>query len=170
MLEGAGELMWLPHTRWNQVNAAELIQSGYQILSRSEEAGVGFFAQERRSLWLFCQGHPEYEGSDLLREYRRDVGRYLSGHRATYPDLPRRYFREPEMQALLAFRRQAIAHGGPDIMAMFPQIEQGAPTWDAWRSSAVAVFSNWLKQVAGTSVFSDVNRAMDVSNFVAEPN
>jgi homoserine O-succinyltransferase len=157
------------------VNEAALTQAGYQILSRSEEVGVGFFAKERRSLWLFCQGHPEYEGPDLLREYRRDVGRFLSGQRASYPDLPRSYFRESELQALLAFRRQAIAQGDLSALEQFPQIHQGAPTWDAWRPSAVAVFGNWLKQIAETQVLSNVSHpgfhvSPPGSDFVAENN
>lgn len=169
LMDGAGKHMWLPHTRWNQVNEAELVQAGYQILSRSEDVGVGFFAKERRSLWLFCQGHPEYEGPDLLREYRRDVGRFLSGQRATYPDLPRSYFQESEIQTLLAFRQQAIAQGDVSIMELFPQIKQGAATWDAWRPAALAVFGNWLKQVAATQVLSDVARSgFNLSQTIAE--
>jgi homoserine O-succinyltransferase/O-acetyltransferase len=156
LMNGAGQHMWLPHTRWNQVNEAELVQAGYQILSRSEDVGVGFFAKKRRSLWLFCQGHPEYEGPDLLREYRRDVARFLSGQRATYPDLPRSYFREPDIQVLRAFHQQAIAQGDVSIMELFPQIEQGGPTWNAWRPAALAVFGNWLKQIAATQAMSDV--------------
>lgn len=116
LMAGAGRHMWLPHTRWNQVNEAELVRAGYQILSRSADVGVGFFARERRSLWLFCQGHPEYEGPDLLREYRRDVARFLSGQRATYPDLPRSYFRDSDSQMLLAFRQQAIAQADASVM------------------------------------------------------
>jgi len=176
LMDGAGGHMWLPHTRWNQVNEAELIQAGYQILSRSKEVGVGFFARERGSLWLFCQGHPEYEGPDLLREYRRDVGRFLSGQRAGYPELPRSYFQESEVEALLGFRQQAIAQGGLGVMELFPQIRQGAATWDAWRPSALAVFGNWLQQIAETQPLSDVVRPefpvgqaiAEVPEFIAE--
>jgi homoserine O-succinyltransferase len=156
LMQGVGERMLLPHTRWNQVDETELIQAGYRILSRSEEAGVGFFINERRNSWLFCQGHPEYEGADLLREYRRDVGRFLSGQRPTYPDLPRSYFRHADVQALLALRKQAVAHRDVSVMQRFPRIEQGAPTWDAWRPAAVVVFGNWLKQIAAQRAGTDL--------------
>jgi homoserine O-succinyltransferase/O-acetyltransferase len=177
LMDGSGGHMLLPHTRWNHLNEAELVQAGYQILNRSEDVGVGFFAQQRRSLWLFCQGHPEYEGPDLLREYRRDVGRFLSGQRKTYPELPRSYFPEAEIQKLLAFRRQAIAQGDISVMTLFPQIE-GAPTWDAWRPAAVTVFGNWLKQITETRVLSDIARSgfnlrlsiADVPNYLADTN
>jgi homoserine O-succinyltransferase len=178
LMAGAGEAMWLPHTRWNHVNEAELIQAGYQILSRSESVGVGFFVKERHSSWLFCQGHPEYEGADLLREYRRDVGRYLLGQRGTYPTLPRNYFQETEVQVLLAFREQAMAHADINIMQQFPRIEHGASTWDAWRPAALAVFGNWLKQIAAVQVLSgvagggcDFNRAFaQVPDYAADGN
>jgi homoserine O-succinyltransferase len=177
LMDGADRPMWLPHTRWNQLDEAELLQAGYQILNRSEDVGVGFFAQQRRSLWLFCQGHPEYEGPDLLREYRRDVGRFLLGQRATYPELPRSYFRDSEIQKLLGFRQQAIAQGDVSIMKLFPQIE-GAPTWDAWRPAAVTVFGNWLKQITETPALSDIARSgfnlresiADVPNYLADNN
>jgi homoserine O-succinyltransferase len=156
LMHGAGKHMWLPHTRWNQVSEAELVQAGYQILSHSKDVGVGFFAKERRSLWLFCQGHPEYEGPDLLREYRRDVGRFLSGQRATYPNLPRSYFRESDIEVLHAFRQEAIERCDASIMDRFPEIKQGAPTWNAWRPAALAVFGNWLKRAVETKALPDV--------------
>src|SRR2546430_13670792 len=45
---------------------------------------------------LFLQGHPEYERTTLFKEYRRDVGRFLSGEQSSYPPLPCRYFRSEE--------------------------------------------------------------------------
>ena len=55
----------------------DLAAKGYSVLTRSDEAGVGLFAKDNNSLFLFVQGHPEYEAETLLREYRRDIGRYL---------------------------------------------------------------------------------------------
>jgi hypothetical protein len=57
---------------------------------------------------------------------------------------------------LLAFRQHAMAQGDDCIMEMFPQIEHGAPTWDAWRPAAVTVFGNWLRQIAETRALSDI--------------
>jgi hypothetical protein len=61
---------------------------------------------------------------------------------------------------------------------LFPRIEHGAPTWDAWRPAAVAVFGNWLKQIAATQALSDVagagfnlSRAIaEVPDYVADSN
>ena len=43
------------------------------------------FVKQTRSLFIFFQGHPEYEETTLLREYRRDVGRFLRGQQPHYP-------------------------------------------------------------------------------------
>ena len=58
-----------------------LADCGYRILTRSAAAGVDMFARQDKSFHLFLQGHPEYEAKTLLREYRRDVGRYLRRER-----------------------------------------------------------------------------------------
>ena len=50
--------------------------------------------KQRESLFVFFQGHPEYDAVTLLLEYRRDVGRYLRRERDTYPPMPQGYFDE----------------------------------------------------------------------------
>ena len=42
-------------------------------------------SSDDRSLFVFLQGHPEYDPTTLLREYRRDVGRFLRRERDGYP-------------------------------------------------------------------------------------
>jgi homoserine O-succinyltransferase len=145
LMDGTGQHIWLPHTRWNQVDEADLLRAGYQILSRSTDAGVGFFTKERRANWLFCQGHPEYNGANLLSEYRRDVLRYLAHERATYPDVPSSYFCDESLEVLLAFRKQALARRSVQLGQAFPRVDQWGPTWDAWQPAAVRIIANWLK-------------------------
>jgi len=159
LMEGTDARMWMPHTRWNQVTEADLRKAGYDILSRSGDAGVGYFARHRNGLWLLCQGHPEYDGANLLREYRRDVARFLQQQRATYPELPRSYFGEHHTTALHAFRQEALAHGNASFMASFPRILHGSPTWDAWQSGATSVFGNWLKYAAAAKPSRDAGRS-----------
>ena len=61
---------------------------GYAILSRSDEAGADIFLRSGNAPFVFFQGHPEYEPNTLLHEYKRDVRRYLTGERDTYPAMP----------------------------------------------------------------------------------
>ena len=63
-----------PHARWNEVREQDLSDCGYSILSKSTETGVDCFVkQQKKSLFVHFQGHPEYEAQCLLGEYRRDL-------------------------------------------------------------------------------------------------
>src|SRR5262249_23635105 len=96
------------HSRWNELSEDPLRACGYTILTRSREEGVDTFLKHDKSLALFFQGHPEYDPRALLREYRRDVGRYLRGERETYPCEPHGYFDDEAKSTLAAFREQAM--------------------------------------------------------------
>src|SRR5579862_1431475 len=50
----------MPHSRHNTLPQDALGASGYETLSVSPEAGADMFVKQRRSLFLFVQGHPEY--------------------------------------------------------------------------------------------------------------
>ena len=75
--------MNIPHSRGNDLAERDLKAAGYRILTRAPVAGVDMFARQEGSFHLFFQGHPEYEPATLLREYRRDIGRFLRGERDT---------------------------------------------------------------------------------------
>ena len=82
-----------PHSRWNEVQADALAACGYLVLTQSAEGGVdSFVKKKKRSLFLHFQGHPEYGAQTLLKEYRRDIKRFLRGERETYPSMPKGYF------------------------------------------------------------------------------
>ena len=58
---------------------------GYRIVIGSGASGAGWSVAARQQgdgLFVLCQGHPEYGTLSLLREYRRDVRRYLFGRGA----------------------------------------------------------------------------------------
>ena len=144
LLEGVSAPLPMPHSRWNELPPTALRAAGYTLLSWSEETGADAFIRNERSPLLFFQGHPEYEGTTLLKEYRRDVGRYLSGQQPHYPALPRGYL-STEATALLAeFREQALAGRNAARMESFPFAEIAAGLTNSWRTSAVAMYRNWL--------------------------
>ena len=76
---GGGASLCLPHSRWNGLSASELAAKGYQVLMRTEDGGVDTFVKQDAALFVFFQGHPEYESDTLMGEYRRDVQRYIKG-------------------------------------------------------------------------------------------
>src|SRR4029077_10668579 len=110
----------MPHSRWNEIPEEALQACGYRVLTRSEDAGVDTFVKQRKSLFVFFQGHPEYEASTLLLEYRRDIGRFLRGERETYPNMPHGYFDQETVEALRALRERAVADRREELLAGFP--------------------------------------------------
>jgi homoserine O-succinyltransferase len=138
----------VPHSRWNDLPEQALARCGYHILSRAPEIGADMFVKQRRSLFVFLQGHPEYEPSTLGREYRRDVGRYLRRERNTYPAQPQRYFDPATSRALDAFRTQAMVSRSEDTLQAFPATSMRAQLMDCARASAVRFYRNWLSCIA----------------------
>jgi homoserine O-succinyltransferase len=140
-----------PHSRYNELQEEDLRRAGYQILIRSARAGVDMFVKRRRkSMFLFFQGHPEYEGGTLLREYRRDALRYLNGERDDYPAMPFSYF-EPDLENRLAlFERRARAERRAELALELPLPRE--ETIDEirrprWAAPATAIYRNWLKHI-----------------------
>jgi homoserine O-succinyltransferase len=133
----------VPHSRYNDLPEEALVSSGYRILSRLPGTGADMFVKQRKSLFVFVQGHPEYDPGALLREYRRDIRRFLAGERDTYPEMPSGYFDEGATSALAAFRRQAMSNPGGDLLLSFPAIEEGNLS-HAWLAPAVRVYANWI--------------------------
>jgi homoserine O-succinyltransferase len=133
------------HSRWNEVPADVLGAHGYRILTESADAGVELFATQRRNPMLFFQGHPEYDTQTLGREYLRDVRRYLTGLRDTYPDVPRNYFNMTEKELLDRFRARALRERHEELMSHFPVLANRFPMKS---TVAGSVFGAWLKSIA----------------------
>ena len=139
--------MRIPHSRWNEIPADILGSHGYDILTISERAGVDMFAKHRKSRLLCFQGHPEYEADTLLREYRRDIKRFLKGEIQTYPAIPEAYFSEEVSSRLMAFKERAQAAAKEEILADFPP-DIAASCGPVWQESAIQIYGNWLAYIS----------------------
>jgi homoserine O-succinyltransferase/O-acetyltransferase len=137
-----------PHSRWNELPEPELRAAGYVIASASPETGADLFLRRGRSLLVCFQGHPEYEDTTLLKEYRRDVGRFLRGEHADWPVLPRGYFPAESLEVLASFRDRIGSVRDPGLLAEFPMAELSAQVRADWRPAAVGIYRNWLSLVA----------------------
>ena len=134
----------IPHSRLNTLDADQLEAAGYEVLSSSDEAGVDTFLLNRRTAFVFFQGHPEYDAGALFREYRRDVGRYLAGAMEQYPEMPRGYFDDQSARAFAAFRDLAEHERTRKLLEAFPGRNAGAIPAHLWLDAAVRLYSNWL--------------------------
>src|SRR2546430_6145632 len=125
----------MPHSRWNEIPEDALMTCGYRVLTRSDDAGVDAFAKERKSLFVFFQGHPEYEADTLLLEYRRDVGRFLRREKDAYPSMPQGYFDEATIGTLTAARERALSDRRADLLAEFPTSIAARGVRNTWQTA-----------------------------------
>lgn len=137
----------MPQSRWNEVPEEALLACGYRVLTRSVGAGVDSFVKQRKSLFVFFQGHPEYDATTLLLEYRRDIGRFLRRERETYPPMPHGYFDEETVAALAALRERARLDRREELLAEFPTAMAAGKVTNTWRSTAESLYRNWLQYI-----------------------
>jgi homoserine O-succinyltransferase/O-acetyltransferase len=135
----------MPHSRWNDLAKADLERAGYGILTDSAEAGVNLFIKHAESLFLFWQGHPEYDEHSLLKEYRRDVLRFLRGERSGYPAMPDGYFDAEAAGRFDDFRERALADRDTVDIGQFPADSAAKHLGSAWQLPAVQTYTNWLQ-------------------------
>jgi homoserine O-succinyltransferase len=137
-----------PHSRLNEVPAEELERCGYEILVGSAEVGWSVAAREAGSLSVLVQGHPEYGPSTLLREYRRDVRRYLEAEQDEYPQIPVGYLSAEAAALLDQFKVAATTERDPSLMAAFPFEACAGKIRDDWTAPMQRMVGNWLHEVA----------------------
>ena len=154
----------MPHSRWNEIPEDALASAGYRVLTRSTDAGVDAFVKQRKSLFVFFQGHPEYEAHTLMLEYRRDIKRFLLRERETYPPMPRGYFDDATVEALAALRERAVADRREEVLTDFPTALAAGSVTNTWRATAVNVYRNWLLYMCGRKERRPARRATAISD------
>ena len=142
LLTGLSSQIPMPQSRYNALDEIVLREAGYDILTRSDEVGADIFTKQTPSLFVFLQGHPEYDADTLAREYRRDVGRFAEGVNGAYPGLPQNYFRPEVEERLRALELQQ--HLTPSIV---PDIVSGVSENAPWTANSRRFFRNWIAQV-----------------------
>ena len=147
VLAGTAPRRPVPHSRYNGLDEDALVARGYRVLAWSHEAGADTITKHGNSLFIFLQGHPEYDAGALLREYHRDVGRFLTAERNTYPDMPRGYFGGRAAATLATFRERALQERSIGLLAKFPAALETTLV-HAWHESAVQLYANWLGYLA----------------------
>ncbi len=145
---GAADSILVPHSRYNGLSRNALVERGYRISSWSGDVEVDCFWRREPSLFLFIQGHPEYNADTLAREFRRDALRFLNGESDCFPSPPRNYFSNEAQTALDALRLSADFFDRPRLARMLGQIignDEPSPTW---ANDAERLYRNWLELVA----------------------
>ena len=134
-----------PHSRFNDVSRATLEAVGLMVLAASDAGGVLLATSSDGFRTVYFQGHPEYDVNSLLKEYKREVLRFLKGELPKPPPYPENYFTEESHQYLGDFTQQAIKAFAanqplPDTLERVVE-----PTLDnTWGDTGRAIFNNWL--------------------------
>ncbi|MGB0846181.1 MAG: homoserine O-succinyltransferase MetA [Thiolinea sp.] len=137
-----------PHSRFNEVDCGELRDAGLHILAESREAGMHLAVSPDYFRFVFFQGHPEYDGISLLKEYRRELAVWYVGERPDYPPFPENYLR-PQVKAILKehrLRLQQSRDEGGDA-PVFPEALLLPLLPNTWRDTAKSLVSNWIGKV-----------------------
>jgi homoserine O-succinyltransferase len=135
----------VPHSRFNAITAEHFRETGLTVLAESPEGGVHLAVSADQFRVIYFQGHPEYDTNSLLKEYLREVKRYLAGELDEPPPYPEHYF-SPEVAEIadryIAEASSAVAAGREP--SPFPE-EEVLPYLDnTWGDTGKAFFNNWL--------------------------
>ena len=134
-----------PHSRYNAITRAQLEAAGLNILVESEEAGVHMVVSPDQFRIIFFQGHPEYDYNSLLKEYKREVLRFIRGEIETYPPHPEHYF--PGEAGAIADEYEQIvrsSRGSATATPPFPERTLQRHLDNTWSDTGRALFNNWL--------------------------
>jgi homoserine O-succinyltransferase len=138
----------VPHSRFNQIDRSQFEAAGLHVLAESEEAGVHLAVSEDLFRLVFFQGHPEYDTISLLKEYKREVNRFVANERGDYPPFPENYF-TLQVEGVLEEYRDQLLHARAKGKAI-PEFPEAVvyPTLDnTWHDTAEAVIDNWIGKV-----------------------
>ncbi len=145
LVHDVNTLVQVPHSRFNEVLREQFIEADLHILIEGQEAGVQLAVSPDGFRQVFFQGHPEYDHISLLKEYKREVGRFLVGECADYPPFPRHYFDTRTKALLREYElrlRDAKNSGGEPIE--FPERHVRERLHNTWHDSGEALVGNWI--------------------------
>ena len=126
----------------------QMQEAGLTVLVESAEVGVHMAVSPDGFRMVYFQGHPEYDAISLLKEFKREVFRYLADEIEELPPLPQHYFStqgETVANRLLAACAQSKAAGSRP--PKFPEQELMQCIDNTWGDTGKAIVNNWLGHV-----------------------
>lgn len=119
-----------------------------KILAASAQSGVHLAVSPDQFRVVYFQGHPEYDRNSLLKEYKREVSRFVAGDREDYPPHVENYFAPEAAEIVDAY--EAIVHAclkQKSTVPPFPE-KQIEPFLDnTWLDTGKSIVNNWLGMV-----------------------
>ena len=143
LVQGANTRFDVPHSRWNEIFPKQMLGANLKVLVTSEEAGVHLATSSDGFRFVYFQGHPEYDHNSLLKEYKREVVRFLNGEISDYPPYPDGYFLDDAKNVLRQYQNRVMNCSDRAALAEeFP--ESDVIVHNTWGDTGKVVFNNWL--------------------------
>jgi homoserine O-succinyltransferase len=145
LLRGINTRFDVPHSRYNEISKQQLQDAGLTVLVESRAGGVHMAVSPDQFRMIYFQGHPEYDMGSLLKEYKREVMRYLNGELDSPPPFPQNYFSTEAAgvsEQFLEQARQALTKDEP--LPTWPEGELEGMLDNTWGDTAKALVNNWL--------------------------
>jgi homoserine O-succinyltransferase len=134
-----------PHSRYNEITRNQLEGAGLTILAESAEAGVHLAVSRDQFRTVYFQGHPEYQAVSLLKEYKREVFRFINGELDAPPPYPEHYFPDEAIVIAAGFiERCQTAMKNDGEIPEFPERELEQYVHNTWTDTGKAMVNNWL--------------------------
>ncbi|MCK5725845.1 MAG: homoserine O-succinyltransferase [Thiotrichaceae bacterium] len=145
LVKGINTQFDVPHSRANQVDKAQFETAGLHVLVESEEAGVQLAVSEDGLALVLFQGHPEYDTISLLKEYKREVGRYVNGHIVQQPNFPVNYFDKLTQTIFNEYLDKVNdAQQKGEELPIFPETLMNHRVQNTWHDTGEVIIGKWL--------------------------
>ncbi|TVQ85742.1 MAG: homoserine O-succinyltransferase [Chromatiaceae bacterium] len=145
LVAGGNTMFDVPHSRFNDISRAQFEAAGARVLVESETAGVHLAVSPDGLRLVMFQGHPEYDTISLMKEYKREINRFVAGEREDYPPFPDQIFNRKNRAVLEEYQhliRRQLDRGR--LPPEFPEARIAAALDNTWRDSAEGVVGNWM--------------------------
>lgn len=148
LVNGVNTRFDVPHSRYNQIDHSQFEEAGLHILAESKDADVHLAVSEDQFRLVFFQGHPEYDIISLLKEYKREVKRFINNEHDDYPPFPENYFTLQAQASLNEYKSQIIkAKAENKEIPEFPEKLISEKLDNTWHDTAEAILNNWIGKV-----------------------
>ena len=128
-----------PHSHYYDFPLNEIESTDLEILASNDFAGMYLASSKDGSLVLF-QGHPEYGGNSLLKEYQREINNFVSGSRVDYPPLPNNYFSSSQIKKLEELKQNLLSD--PKDISLDESLISDIDL--DWQRAGKTIYRNWL--------------------------
>jgi len=138
----------VPHSRFNQIDQEAFESVGIHVLIAGEEPGVQLSVSPDGFRSVYFQGHPEYDHVSLMKEHKREVGRYINQELSDYPPVPDHYYDQYALAVLSEYRANLEAalekNVSRDNFPEFPADVLSERIHNTWHDSGKSLVGNWV--------------------------